>query len=74
MSGGLACRCPESKRPIPKRNWLVLQRHCNYSAFNGYRYTYSDYSCLQFVSCKVVWRTKAAYASKLSNSKGELND
>jgi uncharacterized Zn finger protein len=54
MSGGTACKC----RP---RDIEVLQRRCNYSAFNGYKRTPSDYSTVRCRKCGAVWRTKAAY-------------
>jgi hypothetical protein len=43
--------------------WRVVQRHGNASAFNGYHWTPSDYSCLRCTAegCGRVWRTKAAY-------------
>ncbi len=67
MSQGVACKCPESKKPADQRNWIVLQRRCNYSAFSGYRYTPSDYSCIQCHACGMVWRTKADYVSILKD-------
>lgn len=67
MSQGTSCKCGEHKKPPAQRRWVVLQRYCNYSAFSGYRYTPSDYSCLQCHVCGTVWRTKAAYVSTLPN-------
>ena len=34
-----ACKCKERKKPIENREWFVIDRNCNYSAFNGYRWT-----------------------------------
>lgn len=65
MSGGSACRCPESQKPIAVRGWWVTQRHCNHSAFNGYRETYSRYSALTCEKCPACWRTTAAYVGQL---------
>lgn len=48
-----------------KDNWVVLQRKCNYSAFNGYHYTPSAYSTVKCNFCGAVWRTKAAYVGDL---------
>lgn len=67
MSGGAACRCPEAAKPITERGWVVYQRKCNHSAFNGYRYTPSDYSDVGCQSCNRVWRTKAAYVDQLGD-------
>ena len=38
---------------------VVVDRHCNYSAFNGYRRTPSNYSCVRCLKCGRYWRTKA---------------
>jgi hypothetical protein len=38
---------------------------CNYSAFNGYHFTPSDYSAVQCLTCGASWRTKAKYVSDL---------
>lgn len=65
MSGGRACRCPEAARPIPERAWEVLDYRCNYSKFNGSRYTPSDYSLIQCRACHALWRTKAGYVDSL---------
>lgn len=48
-------------------SWEVLQRNGNASAFNGYHWTPSDYSCVRCTSCGRVWRTKAAYVDSLPN-------
>lgn len=60
MSGGDACKCGAG-RPA----WVVVQRRCNRSAFNGYRKTPSDYSQVRCCACHSVWRTKAAYVDSL---------
>lgn len=65
MSSGPVCRCPESMKPLRARAWTVLDYRCNYSHFNGRRYTPSDYSAIQCKSCHAVWRTKAGYVEYL---------
>lgn len=55
MHGG--CRCP---RPC----WRVHARRCNFSAFNGYHQTASDYSGLVCTNCGHVWRSKARYVAE----------
>jgi hypothetical protein len=69
MSGGEACKCGERKKPLHERRWRVLQRKYAYSAFNGYRYTPSDYSCVHCRECGRKWRTKAAYVDDLRDGK-----
>lgn len=69
MSQGTSCKCPENKKPVGERRWFVLMRNGNASAFNGYRWTYSDYSCIQCHACGTVWRTKAGYVSSLKDGK-----
>lgn len=55
MSGGAVCKC----KP---REIRVIHRKCNYSAFNGYHKTPSDYSLVVCLKCGQLWRTKAKYA------------
>ena len=73
MSQGIACVCAESKKPLPQRNWVVLQRRCNYSAFNGYHWTSSDYSCVQCHGCGTCWRTKALYVQVLKDGSNKYD-
>jgi len=40
---------------------LVGYDQCHYSAFAGYRKTWSDYSLVQCRTCGETWRTKAKY-------------
>lgn len=72
MSGGSACQCAEAKKPVKERNWVVTQRKCNHSAFNGYHYTPSDYSSIKCLECGAIWRTKATYVSKLRDPRGPI--
>ena len=44
---------------------FVFARYCNYSAFNGYHRTPSDYSGVSCRGCGKCWRTKAAYVNAL---------
>ncbi|UVB02955.1 hypothetical protein PM396_gp32 [Xanthomonas phage vB_Xar_IVIA-DoCa1] len=67
MSGGTACKCEESKKPITERKWFVYQRNCNHSAFNGYRRTYSEWSSIGCQCCRATWRTKADYVFQLKD-------
>ncbi len=62
-----ACNCGERSKPTTERAWVVIQRMCNYSAFNGYHYTPSDYSSLNCHSCGAVWRTKAKYVDDIKS-------
>lgn len=49
-------------------HWAVLQRNGNASAFNGYHWTPSDYSCIRCGHCGRVWRTKANYVRHLPDA------
>jgi hypothetical protein len=51
-----------------RASWYVLQRLGNASAFNGYHWTPSAYSCCKCATCGRVWRTKAAYVADLPDS------
>lgn len=49
-----ACKCKN-------RDAVVMVRNGNYSAFNGYRFTPSDYSLVRCRACDAQWRTKAKW-------------
>jgi hypothetical protein len=74
MSGGVPCRCNERREPIavpaganrPGRLWRVVDYKCNYSAFNGYHRTGSDYSSVRCIRCGAIWRTTAGYVEALA--------
>lgn len=57
----MSCTCKVKDR----KNWRVSAYRCNYSAFNGYARTPSQYSGLYCTKCRGVWRTKAAYVDEL---------
>lgn len=61
--GGPRCGCGS------REHWRVAMYRCNYSAFNGYHYTPSDYSeiiCERAEGgCGARWRTKAKYVETL---------
>ena len=50
-----------------RARWRVIQRRCNYSAFNGYRYTPSRYSLVHCRDCGALWRTTAKYVDQLED-------
>lgn len=57
MSGGTCCKCLSVTDEYRRRHWRVWQRRCNYSAFNGYRYTPSAWSLVCCLICRALWRT-----------------
>lgn len=65
MSGGPVCGCVERNKLISKRKWGVINRYCNYSAFNGYDLAPSDYSAIVCLCCQRTWRTRASYVKDL---------
>lgn len=54
-------------------SWVVIDRLCNHSAFNGYRRTRSRYSLLKcnHPGCGRLWRTDAAYVSTIPDAGGK---
>lgn len=66
MSGGAVCHCGK------REAWRVVTYKANFSAFNGYRLTRSDYSEIVCQSaaggCGARWRTKAQYVERLPRS------
>lgn len=53
-----------------RKSWRVDVRRANFSAFNGYRRTWSPYSQVRCGDCGAVWRTKAAYVDELPGDRG----
>lgn len=68
MSQGVACTCPESKKPVKDRAWMVTQRNQRCSAFDGYHPRWSDYSCVRCRVCRMAWRTKARFVALLPDA------
>jgi hypothetical protein len=60
----MRCEC----KPPDRTKWVVTARRCNYSAFNGGRYTPSAYSEVRCLTCGRRWRTKARYVSTLADA------
>lgn len=50
-------RCP--RKGCRSTRVVVVTRKANYSAFNGYHWTPSDYSALRCLECRYPWRSKA---------------
>lgn len=71
MAQSFNCHCPERKKPVKERAWVVVDRMCNHSAFNGYQYTASDWSLIWCKGCHALGRTKAGYVVDLPN--GEID-
>ncbi|MBW2005880.1 MAG: hypothetical protein JRI72_15025 [Deltaproteobacteria bacterium] len=69
MSASFNCHCAERKKPAHERKWVVIVRKGNYSAFNGYRFTPSDYSKVRCLACGAIGRTKAKYVDSLPDEK-----
>jgi len=65
MGMAISCHCEERGKPVVQRKWGVAQRRCNHSAFNGYRWTPSDYSSVVCLACGGHGRTKANYTTAL---------
>ena len=65
MSGGAACK----QRAQHESQWVVVQRLCNHSAFNGWHRTRSAWSEVYCRACQTTWRTKARYVSALPDGR-----
>lgn len=71
MSVSFGCRCPESKKPVRERAWVVVQRLSHCSAFAGYHQTPSRYSTVFCKCCRALGRTKASYVRELPDGRIE---
>jgi len=67
MSGGCSCQCAGT-RDEKRKFWVVTDRECNHSAFNGYHWTPSDYSRIECSRCGRAWRSKAKYVDSLPDA------
>lgn len=66
MSKGIACQCSKGiPRKERMKNWRIIDYKCNYSKFNGCRYTPSDWSKIRCLCCGNYWRTKQSYVDDL---------
>lgn len=65
MSVRIPCTCGRKKSD--HSDLVVVKYKCNFSAFNGYHYTPSDYSEVRCIrpSCNGTWRTKGKYIDDL---------
>lgn len=68
MSQGNSCKCPESRKPVKERAWMVTQRNQRCSAFDGYHPMWSTYSCVRCKACHACWRTNARFVDWLPNA------
>lgn len=72
MAVSFGCKCEERAKPPAQRQWVVINRNCNYSAFNGYHRTYSQYSLVMCKRCGCLGRTNANFVASLPD--GTLDD
>jgi hypothetical protein len=68
MAGYNVCTCGKNRKKDHSRLAVIRsQRKCHYSAFNGHKWTPSNYStvvCLM-PGCNGMWRSKADYVDDL---------
>ena len=71
MSAHIKCSCGREKRD--HSDLVVVKRNFNRSAFNGYRYTPSDYSLVKCTrpGCFGMWRSKSRYVDTLPDAPQE---
>lgn len=71
MSVSFNCHCEERKKPAQERDWVVVVRKGNNSAFNGYRWESSLWSLVWCNKCGALGRTKGIYVDQLKD--GEID-
>jgi len=71
MAVSFSCKCSERKKPLKERNWFIIHRHHNHSAFEYPKNAahYSDYSTVWCKTCNALGRTKAEYVDELRDVK-----
>lgn len=65
-SKGIACKC-NLKKVEKMKNWVVVTYRGNKSAFNGYKFTPSEFSEIKCNKCGNTWRTKMNYVQIILN-------
>lgn len=70
MRRGYSSKADACKDKAHRPFWEVVVRNGNYSAFNGYHFTPSDYSLVRCTSCGALWRTKAKFVYGLPDARG----
>jgi len=68
LRSGYSSKAFACKDKAHRETWDVVVRCGNYSAFNGYHFTPSDYSLVRCTTCGSHWRTKAAYVAVLPDA------
>jgi len=73
MSVHIKCSCGRKRGDYS--DLVVTRRNCNYSAFNGYHYTPSDYSsvCCTRPGCRGFWRSKGLYVDMVPDAPSDPN-
>jgi len=68
MSSHTPCNC--GRKRGDHSDLVVVMRNCNFSAFNGYHKTPSDYSAIKCTrpGCMGLWRSKSSYVDLLPDS------
>lgn len=65
MAVGFGCKCPERKKPVRERNWVVTEYKWNSGAFVTNGGEYSNYSEVRCLHCCARGRTKAKFVDSL---------
>ena len=68
MAESFSCHCPERKKPAKDRQWHVIQRNFQCSAFDGYRREYTERSTVRCKTCGATGRTAAKYVDLLPDA------
>lgn len=65
MAKSFSCKCEKKD----KKNWIVVHRNHNHSAFEYPKYHahYSEYSTVKCIVCGDIGRTKAKYVAELKD-------
>jgi len=67
MAVPFSCKCPERKKPVSERAWVVTEYQWNSGAFVKKGGEWSQYSEVRCLECGNRGRTKAKYVDDLEH-------
>jgi len=67
MAIHFSCKCPERKKPVNERAWVVTQYHWTTGSFSPKGGEWSQYSQVYCLECGATGRSKSKYVEELEH-------